>query len=91
MTYLLSDLKIKWLNESDFWFQLKIIQEEQKRKEAEKLAADYRLRENEKPTAATVFGKIRPCPGIIVESRRSSFIRRKSLDNAKLLDAHVAM
>ena len=32
----------------------------------------------------------RPQPGILIQSRRASVIRRKSLDNSKLLDAHVA-
>ena len=81
-----------------------MIGEEGQRKEAEKLnvGKDYRIIKDSRtdlrdpdngdcPTTSSVFGKIKPCPGIIVESRRASFIRRKSLDNSLLLDAQVAM
>lgn len=34
--------------------------------------------------------KIKPIPGLIVESRRSSLVRRKSLDMSKVMDIRMA-
>ena len=48
------------------------------------------LRPRETPASVGIPIKRRQVPGIMVESRRSSIVRRKSLENSILLDDHAA-
>ena len=45
---------------------------------------------NNSENGPVMKSRVRPQPGILIQSRRASVIRRKSIDNSKLLDAHVA-
>ena len=47
-------------------------------------------RQREMPASFQIVRKRKQVPGILIESRRSSIVRRKSLDNAMLLDDHAA-
>ena len=53
-------------------------------------SALHRRRSRETPAAMGIPIRRRQVPGILIESRRSSIVRRKSLDNAMLLDDHAA-